>query len=108
MTIEEIIAKLPEEYRAIARRYTTLLLDMADEELLAWVKSIAQGNWQKSYHDLIAKMTTDELLAEERKSHEILKRLNKDNADRMADQFSLIEQIILTSIMMLRKEITET
>ena len=105
MSIEETIQKLPKEYQEIARRYTTLLLDMADEEILAWVTSIAQGNWQKSYSDLIAKMPTDEILLEEAKGHEILKKLNKDNADRIALRFALIEQILLTSIMMLRKEI---
>lgn len=105
MSIEQTIAKLPKEYREIARRYTTLLLDMADEEMLAWVTSISQGNWQKAYSDLIAKMPTDEILVEEQKGHEILKMLNKDNADRIGAQFAIIEQVLLTSLLMLRKEI---
>lgn len=107
MTIEKLIEKLPEEYQEIAYRYTALLLDMGFEELQAWVEMIAAGKWQKSYESLIAKMPTDEILIEERKGHEILKRLNKDNAARIALQFALIEQILLTSILMLRKEIEE-
>jgi len=105
MKIEEVIQKLPEEYREIARRYTTLLLDMADEELLAWIESITAGDWQMSYLDLVAKMSTEEILTEEQKGHDILKMLNKDNADRIAMRSALIKQIILTSILMLRKEI---
>jgi len=105
MTIEEIIAKLPEEYQEIARTYTTLLLDMSFAELQTWVEMIAKGNWQNAYRNLVVKMSTEELLIAERKGHEILKRLNKENADSIATQFALIEQIILTSILMLRKEI---
>jgi len=105
MTIEELISKLPEEYREIARRYTALLLDMSFEELQAWVEQITKGNWQNAYRKLAAKMSTEELLAAERKGHEMLARLNKENADSFAIQFALIEQILLTSILMLRKEI---
>lgn len=107
MSIEELIAKLPEEYQEIARRYTTLLLDMGFEELTAWVGLLTAGNWEGAYRELVAKMTTDEILVEERKCHEILKKLNKDNEKRIAAQFALIEQIVLTSILMLRKEIEE-
>ena len=107
MKIEELIAKLPEEYREIARTYTTLLLDMGFEELQAWVEMIAKGNWQNAYRNLVAKMSTEEVLAAERKGHEMLKRLNKENADSIGTQFALIEQILLTSILMLRKEVEE-
>ncbi len=106
MSIEDTIKKLPEEYQEIARGYITLLLDMGFEEIRAWVGLLAVGNWEGAYRELIAKMTTDEILIEERKSHEILKRLNKDNAERIAAQYAIIEQIFLTSILMLREEIT--
>lgn len=105
MKIEEIILKLPEEYQETAKRYVSLLVEMSFEELQAWVEMIRKGDWLKSYEKLIAKMPTDEVLAEERKGHEILKRLNKDNAERIAAQFAIIEQIFLTSLLMLRKEI---
>lgn len=100
-----IIEKLPEEYQGIARRYVSLLVEMSFEELQAWVEMIAKGNWQNAYTDLIEKMSTNEVLAEERKGHEILKRLNKDNAKRIAAQFAIIEQVLLTSLLMLRTEI---
>ena len=105
MSIEELIAKLPQEYREIARRYTVLLIDMSFEELRAWIELIAKGEWQNAYANLIGKMSTDEVLAEEQKGHEILKRLNKDNSERISAQFALIEQIFLTSMLMLREEI---
>lgn len=107
MAIEEIIQQLPKEYQEIARRYIALLVDMGFEELQAWVELLRKGDWLKSYEALVAKMSTEEVLAEEKKGQEILKQLNKDNADRMEAQFTLIEQIILTSILMLRKEIEE-
>jgi len=105
MKIDELIEKLPEEYREIARRYIPLLVEMSFEELQAWVELITKGNWQDSYTKLVAKMPTDEVIAEERKGHEILKRLNKDNAERIGVQFAIIEQIFLTSLLMLRKEV---
>lgn len=105
MTINELILKLPEEYREIAQRYTTLLVGMSFEELQAWVGLLASGNWKNAYTNLIAKLPTDEILIEEQKGHEILKRLNKDNAEQMSLQFALIEQIFLTSLLMLREEI---
>jgi len=106
MTINDMIKKLPPEYQEIARRYVPLLVDMKFEDLKSWIEMIAAGNWQKSYKELVSKMTVDELLAEERKGHEILKQLNKDNADRIALQFAIIEQIFLTSLLMLRTEDT--
>ncbi len=105
MTIEELIQKLPQEYQEIAYRYTSILLDDAFEDLQGWIEMVAKGNWQDAYKRIIEQMPTDEVIAEERKSHEILKRLNKDNAERIGAQFAIIEQILLTSLMMLRKEI---
>lgn len=107
MKIEELIQKLPKEYRELAYRYIPLILDMGFEELKAWVEMMTKGNWQKAYQNIVAKMSTDAVLAEEKKAHEILKRLNKDNAERIAAQFAIIEQIFLILLLMLRKEIEE-
>lgn len=105
MTIEELIQKIPEEYRLIARRYTTLLLDMGFKELQDWVDLIATGNWQQAYKAIVAKMPTDEIIAEQKKANELLKKMNKENADMLAGQRAILQQILLTSLLMLRKEI---
>lgn len=107
MTIEELIQKLPQEYQEIANRYTTILLDDAFEDLQGWIELIRKGDWLDAYRRIIEQMPTEEVLADERKGQEILKRLNKENAGRIAVQFAIIEQILLTSLMMLRKEIEE-
>lgn len=101
MTTEEIIAKLPEEYQPIAQRYVTLLLDMGFGELQAWAEKIAGENWPVAYESLVKKMSTTEIINEQKKANEILKALNKENAT----QRELILQIFLTSLLMLRKEV---
>ena len=105
MTTEELIAKLPEEYQSLARRYVTILIDMGFEDLQGWVEMLASGNWQKAYEAVVSKMPTGEVLKEQKKVNEILKALNKDNAERVAAQKAIIQQIFLTSLLMLRKEV---
>ncbi|KKN74444.1 hypothetical protein LCGC14_0390640 [marine sediment metagenome] len=105
MTIEELIKKLPQEYQEIAYRYTAILLDEAFDDLQGWIELIAKGKWQDAYRRIIEKMPTNEVIADEQRGHEILKRLNKNNAERIGAQFAIIEQILLTSMLMLRKEI---
>ncbi len=105
MTTEELIAKLPDEYQPIARRYVSLLLDMGFDELQGWVEMLANGNWKQAYETVVAKMTTTEVVNEQKRVNEILKALNKENADQIAAQKEIIQQVFLTSLLMLRKEV---
>jgi len=105
MKIEELILKLPEQYQEIARRYINLLIDMKFEELQGWVEMLAGGNWHQAYETVVSKMTTAEVLNEQKKANEILKALNKENADQLAAQKEIVQQIFLISLLMLREEI---
>ncbi len=107
MKIEELIQKLPAEFHDLARRYTPVLIGWGFEDLQAWVEQIAKGNWQTAYQKLVASMDTEALIAEERKSHEILQKLNKDNAEAINLRKAIVEQVLLTSILMLAKNISE-
>jgi thiaminase len=103
MTTEELIAKLPEEYQPIARRYVSLLLDMGFDELQSWIEILASGNWREAYISMVSKMSTIDILNEQEKVNEILKKLNKENANMYAAQKEMIQQIFLTSLLMVRK-----
>lgn len=105
MKIDDLIAKLPEEYRAIAKRYAPLLINMGFEELQDWVERLAGGDWQQAYKDLVSKMTTTEIVDEQDKANEIMKALNKENADLVAAQSNLMQQILLSTLLMLRGQI---
>ena len=105
MTIEELIKKLPERFQAIARRYAHLLIDMGFEELEAWIELISTGEWEQAYKNLISKMNTDELVGEQDKLNEILKALNEENAEFVSAQKDIVLQVLLTLLLMLRKQV---
>ena len=107
MTIEEIISKLPEEFRPLARRYTTLLINMGFEELQGWIGIVISGDYLQAYRSLVAKMSTDEIVAEQNKANEILKALNKENAVLVAAQREILAQIFMTLLLMLQGQIEE-
>lgn len=105
MKIEELIEKLPEEYQPFARRYVTILLDMAFDELENWVEILAKGQWPQAYQSIVSKMSTEAIVDEQKQANEILKKLNKENADMLAAQTEIIQQIFLTLLLMLRKQL---
>lgn len=99
--IDEIIEKLPPEFRPLAKRYVPILIEMSFEELTQWVRFIVIGNWQIAYARLVGKMSTDEQVAELKRVNEMLVGLNEENASAVRIQRNIVQELLLVSIQML-------
>ena len=87
ITIDELLARLPESVRPVAAEYGPALLAMAaDEELWAWVRLLVEGNTKAAMDAVYAKMPNQELLAEAAKNLDAWDKANLHYANRLAVQ----------------------
>ena len=90
--LEDIIESLPAQYEELARLYLPILRRMGREEVMSWLFKLSNGH---AMNDLIAeKMTTPELIADQERSNEMLKALNKDNADQVDLGWQIIGMLL--------------
>jgi hypothetical protein len=94
MTLEEIIAKLPEEFQPWARQYGNAFLDMAFTELTNLVDKIAEGNFADAYAVIVSRFTTEELIRSQQRVNEELIKLNKQNASFAEFQKQLVKDAL--------------
>jgi hypothetical protein len=83
MTMEELLAKVPEPIRPVAAQYGPALLKMSADELWAWIGLIVQGDTDEAYKAVVAKMDNAQLLAEWGKKLDAWKEANTENAVKM-------------------------
>ncbi|KKM65419.1 hypothetical protein LCGC14_1491420 [marine sediment metagenome] len=82
MTLQELIAKVPEPWRPIVAEYGPALLAMSAEELWAWVRLLAEGKDDQAYRAVLARLDDAELLAEWDRLAEQWHEANRRNAAR--------------------------
>lgn len=105
--LEELIEKLPEKLRPIARRYLPAFVEASLEQLEEWVKLIARGQWQEAYRFAIARMTTAELVQEQQRLNEVLIQLNLANAAKIQAEQLFVQEILLLLVFLARAEIQD-
>lgn len=103
--LDDLIKKLPVEYREMARRYLPIFIDSTFDEIEQWAALIAIGNWRDAYELVVRKMSTEVLLDEQGKCNERLRKLNKENADYIQLQQEIIRKALLIGLLALKKEI---
>ena len=64
MTLDELKAKLPAEWRPIVEQYGPAFLKMTAEEIWAWIDLAAMGRADAAHAALLGRMDNGELLDE--------------------------------------------
>lgn len=80
MTLEELMGKIPDEFKPIAAQYGPALVKMTTEEIWAWIALIARGNTDEALRQMNAKLDDHELLTEFEGQDADWAEANKDNA----------------------------
>ena len=100
MTLDELLDKVPEEFRPVVAEYGPALLKMSAEELWAWIDLLARGDCDEAYRAVLAQMEGADLLAEWAKINGRWQDANKANADRLDLQrraLLAVLQVLLTA-----------
>jgi len=79
MTLDELVAKVPEKFRPIAIQYGPALVAMAEADIVAWIDMVARGKTEAAYEALLAKLPNQGLLQE-------WQNLNQEWADANAEE----------------------
>ena len=105
MQLDELIAKLPEEYQPWGKQYGNALIDMGFNELTAWADLIANAKWQDAYKALAARMTTKQLIESQEAVNAKLKVINKRNASHVAMQEQMVKDAMTIGILLLKAKV---
>lgn len=100
MSIEDTIAKLPENMREPARKYISILVGLSEAEVERWVNDVVAGRTEEAYKFIIAKMDTKTVLAEISNINKALSELNKSNAAFVEIQRELVRSAVAFFITM--------
>jgi len=80
----DIVSKIPEEFRSLAEQYIPELLKMGQEELVAWVTLILDGDYEAAYRAILERMDDQKAIEEGEKIEAGWKAANQQEADRRA------------------------
>jgi len=100
MTIDELLAKVPEEFRPVVAQYGPALLAMSAEELWAWIQLLLEGKSGEAMAKVVASLDNAELFAEMEKLDAAWATANAKNTEKMALQRSAslaILRVLLTA-----------
>lgn len=64
MTLEEILAQMPEELRPVVSEYGPALVEMSTGEIWLWINLLLKGDTETAYRLLLTGMDTPERLDE--------------------------------------------
>jgi len=86
MTLEELIAKTPDDWKPIVREYAPLLLGWTQAEAWAFISDLANHRTDEAWRKLLGDMTPTDLIAEGGDILDAWDALNKKNAANMKTQ----------------------
>ena len=93
--LDDIIESLPSEYEELARLYLPIIRRMAKEDVLKWVNYFAYDQDVIAGHALLVQnMTTEEIAADGDRGNELLKELNKGNAEKMNLGWHILRMLV--------------
>jgi len=64
MTLDELLAKVPDKFRPLAVQYAPAFLAMGEGEVLAWIDRLARGDLEGAYRQVLEKLPNGDLFAE--------------------------------------------
>jgi hypothetical protein len=86
MNIEDLKAKLPDQFKPWAAEYGPAFLAMSAEEVKAWIELLIRGDVMKAYQDVLSKLPNAKLIEEWTALNVDWQSANEHNADRMGLQ----------------------
>ena len=98
MTIEELLAQVPEELRPVAAKYGPALLKMTADELWAWVEMLIAGDTMRAYRAVCQKHDNTALLAAADGILMEWEDANAENASRIELQKSAITGVLAAAL----------
>jgi len=100
MTLDELIQKVPEQFRPVAARYGPALLAMSTADLWAWVQLLIEGQSQAAYAAVLRRMENPDLLAEWDNLNDQWKEANAANAASKALQKEAVLAVLRVMLTM--------
>jgi hypothetical protein len=94
MTIEELLDKIPPEFKGIAEEYGPTLLAWTTEEIMSWIVLVSKGDVDTAYRHILAGLENHELLDEWEKLDSTWAAVNEANAKRLELQKAAILAIL--------------
>jgi len=105
MTLDELIARVPENLRPVVAEYGPAMLKMTGEQIWAWIDKLARGRTDDAYRDILAEMDNSNLLSEWDSLSAGWAEANADNAARIDLQHTaattLLKALLAVAIAML-------
>ena len=99
ITLDELKARLPEEWQGYVAQYGPAFLAMSAAELQAWIEKIISGDVYTAYGDVLKKLPNADLLAEWGKINtewQTANIANKAKNDLAKQAFMGLMKILLT------------
>lgn len=91
--LNDIIESLPSEYEELARTYLPVFERMGRERVIEWLDYLRINAETTAHGILVKNMTTEEIAADGNRGNEILKELNKGNAEKVNLGWYLIRML---------------
>lgn len=84
MTLDELLAKVPPEFKPVAEEYGPAILAMTTTEIVAWINLLAKGRVDAAYQVILEKMPSTDLLDEWKKINDSWQTANIGEKARRA------------------------
>ena len=65
LTIDDLLAKTPEQFRPVVTEYGPALIKMTIDEFAAWLKLLIEGKGPEAWAALMAKLDTQQAVLDE-------------------------------------------
>ena len=94
LTLEELIAALPEELQEVAEIWGPVLFEMGVNEIKAWVNLMLLGDYATAYATLLQRKSNSELISLWAGLNAKWKAANMDNAAQIEAQRGFIMAVL--------------
>jgi len=98
LPLDDIVSRIPEELRPLAEQYVPELLKMGQEELVAWVTLVLDGDYEGAFKALLGRMDDAKAIEQGTRIEAEWKAANQQEADRRAF-FKKLALDVLTALL---------
>jgi len=99
--VDELLEHIPDELKPIAIKYIPILIKLTIHEIRAWVELLIKGDWQTAYAFVVSRMTTEDLLSEQKRINREFAELNDRNAEFIDIQKAIAKQLLEVALTVL-------
>ncbi len=103
--IDDLIKKIPEQFRELAKAHLPILVKMMDDEAIAWIDLILKGDYEKAYQTTNDRMTPSERVTEQKRLNVLYRTYNEDTVNKGNVLAEFFRQILLIALSLLREKI---